>query len=214
MILYMETINGIEYYNCKPTKLYSPSRKYKMTLIIDDNLDTCKRVLTRISDNKIIYEHDVDDSPDPLNRFVTIKGQEWWFGGRNYILKLFINLDTEQIFDDPNNIEYSKYYNNGVAFIWYSIIDISPDENKILVDGCWWASPYECRLYDISDLSKGFVPHDPYENYEGDEGDEEFNYDREKYYMPMKLNYNYKFIDNNTIGTYDNNVLIKSVVIN
>lgn len=129
------------------------------------------------------------------------------------MLKLFVNLDTGEIYDDPNNREQSRTYNNGC-----NLRDISPDENKILIEGAFWATPSEYRLYDIHDSSHGYIPHNPYEFREHDDDNKSINNDIEKYYEKYYMPYEdddckYKFIDNNTIGKYVNGKIIGTIAL-
>ena len=113
--------------------------------------------LMDISQNKIIYTYKIYNTYKPLSKFITINNQEWWFSGRHYMLRLFVNCDTGEIYDDPNNIENDDFYKYCCEYIWGSIADVSSDGKYILVDGCYWACPYEWRIYDISNLKNGYI---------------------------------------------------------
>lgn len=196
----------------------SPSGKYKVS--ISELTKTTKFVLSRVNDNKVIYEYDMYDVGS-LNDFVTLKNEEWWFGGTEYMLKLFINLDKEEVYNDPNKRKESNAYKFGVEFIWSRVVDVSQDGNKIIIGGCVWAAPYECRLYDISNLSAGYKPYDPYEFFDDIEHNEhehiisynikDENIEDNKYFMQLDGDEKYKFIDNNNIGAYNNDKLIKTI---
>jgi hypothetical protein len=80
-------------------------------------------------------------------------GQEWWFGGRDYMLKLFVNCDTCQVFDDPNKRECSNAYKSGSEFIWTGPLIVSPNGHFMFVNGCVWSFPNEWRLYDIRNIT-------------------------------------------------------------
>lgn len=155
--------------------MFSESKKYK-TIIEDDDsgekttyeiwTSTEKTVhkrdkykivkLIRVEDNHIIYQYKKENAKSYFNNFVKIRDEEWWFDGRNYMLKLFVNCDTGEIYDDYLNMEESEYYKDESEFIWTGPCKISPDGNYMLMDGCIWACPYETKLYDISNLSKGY----------------------------------------------------------
>jgi hypothetical protein len=196
--------------------IISPSGKYKMTIFEVDKNTPIKCTLTKVSDMKIIYEYQMMNTSRSLHTFMTLNNQEWWFGGRMYMLKLFINLDTEQIYDDPNKREQSNSFECGMEFIWNRVIDISPDNKKILIGGCVWAQQGECRLYDISDLANGYKPFDKYEFFDDIQSEEHIIIDEEftKYHMPeheSSSEFNYKFINNHTIGQYKEQNLIKEI---
>lgn len=110
--------------------------------------------IIRTKDNQLINTYKQFRSlADPHNHFYTIKDTVWWFGGTHYMAKLFINCQTGEMFDDPNNIKDTDGYKDGYEFIWCKCV-FSPDNNFMLVYGCIWAFPNEWRLYDISSLEK------------------------------------------------------------
>ena len=80
-------------------------------------------------------------------------GQEWWFGGRDYMLKLFVNCETGQVFDDPNKREFSNAYKSGSEFIWTGPLIVSPNGHFMFVNGCMWSFPGEWRLYDMRNIT-------------------------------------------------------------
>ena len=109
----------------------------------------------RIADNHIIHQYKQHNGSEPFNGFVKIRDQEWWFGGRHYMLKLFVNCETGEVFDDPLRREESSSYESGYEFIWTGPCIVSPGGNYMMMDGCVWSFPYETKLYDISELSSG-----------------------------------------------------------
>ncbi len=54
---------------------------------------------------------------------------------------------------DTKSKNFFSFYNNNEDFIWVSIYP-SPKGDKIAVEGCYWACPYELRIYDISNIQK------------------------------------------------------------
>ena len=106
-----------------------------------------------VETGNIIHQYKQFNSHAPINQFVKIRGQEWWLGGRDYMLKLFVNCDTCQVFDDPNKREGSNAYKNGSEFIWTGPVIVSPNGHFMFVTGCMWAFPYEWRLYDIRNIT-------------------------------------------------------------
>ena len=123
----------------------------------------------------IIHQYKQINSHSPMNKFVKLGGQrdeillttnsagdlrspnefgqEWWFGGRDYMLKLFVNCDTCQVFDDPNKREFSNAYKSGSEFIWTGPVIVSPNGHFMFVNGCMWSFPNEWRLYDIRNIT-------------------------------------------------------------
>lgn len=154
--------------------MLSESKKYRVIVETDDSekvtyetySSTSKSVheknkyeivkVIRVEDDHIIHQYKKANTTSPFKQFVTIRGQEWWFDGRHYMLKLFVNCDTGEVYDDPLHREESEYYQSGMEFIWTGPCKISPSGNYMLMEGCVWSFPYETKLYDISDLSKGY----------------------------------------------------------
>lgn len=71
--------------------------------------------------------------------------QEWMISGRSYLNQLAVNLDTGEVFENGKDGPYE--------FCWAACY-ISPDGNTLMVDGCYWACPYEFKFFDFTDPSK------------------------------------------------------------
>ena len=128
-----------------------------------------------VETGNIIYTYKQFNSHSPINKFVKLGGQrdeillttnsagdrrspnefgqEWWFGGRDYMLKLFVNCETGQVFDDPNKRECSNAYKSGSEFIWTGPLIVSPNGHFMFVNGCMWSFPSEWRLYDMRNIT-------------------------------------------------------------
>jgi len=137
----------------------SQSGKYK-AVVYDkpDNTDIegiSLYKIIRIKDNSVIHMYTYKVFASPFAGFVIINHQEWWFGGRDHMLKLFVNCDTGEVLDDPNNDENSDAYKINNVFIWSSFIDISENGYYIIMNGCMLKGPYYNILYDIRDLKNG-----------------------------------------------------------
>jgi hypothetical protein len=153
--------------------IFSDSKKYKVTIEKDDSGDQTTYTIYSsvegetthekdkyeivkiicVETGNIIYTYKQFNSHSPFNKFVKLGGQEWWFGGRDYMLKLFVNCETGQVFDDPNKREFSNAYKNGSEFIWTGPVIVSPNGHFIFVNGCMWSFPSEWRLYDIRNIT-------------------------------------------------------------
>lgn len=180
-------------------EIISDSKKYKVIIEPDDNgeqttytvynagegyskHDKNKYVIVKVvivENNEIIHEYKQHNGHSPLNKFITISGKEWWFGGRNYMLKLFVNCESGEVFDDPNKRELSTAYKGGSEFIWTGPVIVSPNGQFMFVNGCMWSFPYEWRLYDIRNITNIFQI-DLYDYLvlkEFDEGDERLQYE-------------------------------------
>jgi hypothetical protein len=128
-----------------------------------------------VETGNIIYTYKQFNSHSPINKFVKLGGQEWWFGGRDYMLKLFVNCETGQVFDDPNKREFSNAYKNGSEFIWTGPLIVSPNGHFIFVNGCMWSFPSEWRLYYIRNITTNTMSNNdhlpiPEPCYDDDEG--------------------------------------------
>jgi hypothetical protein len=155
------------------SEIYSVSKKYKVTIEPDNNGEQTtytvfssvegetkhekdKYVIVkvvRVENGQIIYKYKQFNSHSPINQFVTLDSQEWWLGGRDYMLKLFVNCESGQVFDDPNKREFSKAYKGSSEFIWTGPVIVSPNGHFMFVTGCIWSFPYEWRLYDIRKIT-------------------------------------------------------------
>jgi hypothetical protein len=105
--------------------------------------------------NKVIHSYKEYFYGSPLNKFLKINNNIWWIGGRHYMLRLFVNCSTGEVYDDPDNREQSDEYKDGYEFIWAKPFQVSPNGKMLVIDGCVWAGPYETRLYDISNIPNG-----------------------------------------------------------
>ena len=153
--------------------IISDSKKYKVTIEKDDGGDQTtytiyssvegetkhekdKYVIVKVINaetGNIIHQYKQINSHSPMNKFMKLGGQEWWFGGRDYMLKLFVNCDICQVFDDPNKREFSKAYKSGSEFIWTGPVIVSPNGHFMFVNGCMWSFPNEWRLYDMRNIT-------------------------------------------------------------
>jgi hypothetical protein len=134
--------------------ILSPSSAYKAVIQLDTEKHEGKtrRFVKIFGENDIlIHEYQQLYSTSPVNRFITLGNDEWWFGGRNYMLHLFVNCKTGKVFDDPDKRQESEYYESGSEFIWCDI-KASPSGHFLFIVGCMWSFPYEYRLYDIRNL--------------------------------------------------------------
>lgn len=95
--------------------------------------------------------------------FVTKNDEEYLIAGRSYMGQTIINLDQGVEYNDekwPDGYE-------GWEFCWARPVALSPDGDLLCVAGCHWAAPYEFRVYDFSDPSKG-LPEIQWDRHEKD----------------------------------------------
>lgn len=80
----------------------------------------------------------------------TPDGREWFVGGASYMGQTVVDLQTGAVYHDPKHPSYEGY-----EFCWASA-QLLADGRTLLVEGCHWACPYEYRLYDFTDPTKGW----------------------------------------------------------
>jgi hypothetical protein len=78
--------------------------------------------------------------------FVVKDGQEWLLSGSDYMGQSIVNLDTGERFDKLPK---------GEEFCWDAHW-LSKDGKTLVVDGCYWACPYEYRFFDFSNPATGW----------------------------------------------------------
>jgi hypothetical protein len=143
----------MDYYlkeNLLSTKtVLSPSRRYLLTIESyktgNSTWNYTKGVVTRVSDNKFIIE--IKRNYSTFNhKFFMKDDNEWLWTGKTYMSQCFLNLDTEEFYD--NSDKEGK-------FCWSNIY-LSPDGKTLAVHGCYWAGPYEYQFHDFSNPSNGW----------------------------------------------------------
>lgn len=110
-------------------------------------------ILVRLVDGKVIAE--IDRKNNIINSFFTKNNQDWYLSGKTYMSQNFINLDTEEVFDNTEKIQQKDQYKYGCSFYWNKIW-LSPDGNTLAVEGCHWGIESEYKFFDFTDPSKGW----------------------------------------------------------
>lgn len=98
-------------------------------------------------------------------------GVNYYLGSLEYQSQLFVNLDTNEYYDnckyldglsDNGYVRMNKCYDNpgggfgkNEGFIWCDVQFYS-DYNFAIVGGCYWANPHEVIIVDISDIKNGW----------------------------------------------------------
>lgn len=137
------------------TKHLSPSGKYELVIVPYTTKPGCwshtKGSVYSTADNKLIAEIKRNYSSFPF-LFIEnhVNGNDYLVGGEDYQGSTIIELTT----GNRRNFlpEEAK---NGCGFCW---VEYKYDEtNKMLiVNGCYWACPYEYRFYNFSDPMNGW----------------------------------------------------------
>lgn len=129
-------------------ELISPSGRFKLLLRYYTTKKGCwnysRGTVYRLSDNKEICDIKRNYSHFAKS-FVTKNNCEWLITGRSYMSQTIINLDTEEIFESDNDNQ----------FCWINAV-LTPDENTLIVNGCYWAAPEEYKFFDFSEPSQGW----------------------------------------------------------
>lgn len=84
-------------------------------------------------------------------------GHDYLFCGEDYQGVTVIRLDTGERYDSKGNPRREPY-----GFCWAKAY-VSPDKTMMAVSGCYWAAPYEVRIYDIT------KPLEPFNTIDDDE---------------------------------------------
>jgi hypothetical protein len=79
-----------------------------------------------------------------------IDGHDYLICGEDYQGQTFCQLDTGEVKPLIPNDAFE-----GFGFCWASY-ELMADGKTLLVNGCYWACPYEFRLYDVSDPMNGW----------------------------------------------------------
>lgn len=73
-------------------------------------------------------------------------GHDYLICGENYMSQTVIELDTRKRIELPT----------GTSQFCWAHYEFNQDEKLIIVDGCFWAAPYEIKIYDFSDPMNGW----------------------------------------------------------
>ncbi len=112
----------------------SPSGKYRMDIVHTNRKGyfiTSAASIYRNNDNFLI--HTIANSSLPRHQFFYRKGEEWLRSGDHYMLQLFINLDTNEVYNDAGKIRDSEACKNGAASCWTGV-DMTDDGFKLKCD--------------------------------------------------------------------------------
>jgi hypothetical protein len=128
------------------------------------------QVIRRVDDGLIFQYRTLNEISTPLV-FFSLDGTDWLLTNLEYMSQLFINLNTGMYYDNckvlhllsdnqyvrASNVELVNEaggFSENEGFIWCSVK--IQDDKTALVQGCYWALPYETRKYDLSNISQGW----------------------------------------------------------
>ena len=140
-----------EYVLGAPEVVESPSGRYRLTIrdygSAAGGWNYSRGVVTRIADGATVC--DIRRNFGVFHySFVTKDGREHLITGRSYTSQTIVDLDLGQEYERADVDEDND-------FIWVHC-SISPDGETLVVDGCYWACPYEYKFFDVRDLARGW----------------------------------------------------------
>jgi hypothetical protein len=132
----------------EPTVIYSPSKRFSLTV---QHYKTGEKTWNYTSgvfkDGEEVITTIYRNYSDFFHNFFLKNGTEWVVCGASYMSQTFIDLETRTIFERPADCKD--------GFCWADV-KANPSGTLLLVCGCVWAAPYEFKIYDFSDPSKGW----------------------------------------------------------
>lgn len=140
-------------------EILSPSGKFKLLIRMYGTKPGCwnysRGTVYNIENNEEVC--DIKRNYSTFHHgFITKNNQEWLISGRCYMSQTIVNLETKKEYSPKNNDE----------FCWAGPYLLSPDEKTLVVGGCYWAAPYEYKLFDFSNPEEGWpeliIEHDEY----------------------------------------------------
>jgi len=133
---------------------FSPSGRFRLDIHTYKTSEGCwnysRGRVYRVSDGGLIS--DIKRNYSTFHHaFVVKNGVEYLIGGRSYMNQTIVNLDEgrEVEVSDEDRMKM------GNAFCWAMPV-LSPDGNTLVVDGCYWAAPYEFKFFDFTDPDRGW----------------------------------------------------------
>ncbi|MBX2798227.1 MAG: hypothetical protein KTR31_11170 [Myxococcales bacterium] len=148
----------------------SPSGRYRLVITRhrapDKGWSYSLGVITREQDGAVLAEVRRNFGHFPFCWMEGhVDGHDYLVCGEDYQGQTFCQLDTAEVFQHLPDAAF-----DGHGFCWADYRLLS-DGRTLLVDGCYWACPYELRLYDVSDPASGW-PRIPWPSGMGENGDE------------------------------------------
>lgn len=132
-------------------ELFSPSGRFRLLIRYYDQGKGYWRfsrgTVYRVSDG--VEMADVKRNYSRFHHsFVNKNGHEYLISGRSYLSQVIVNLDTGIEFDNSGQ-------GDGYNFCWAKHW-LSADGNTLVVNGCFWAGPYEFKFFDFTDPAQGW----------------------------------------------------------
>jgi hypothetical protein len=129
------------------------------------------QVIRRVDSSLVFQYRSLNEVVSMPLVFFSLDGTDWLLTNLEYMSQLFINLNTGMYYDNckilhhlldnqyvrASNVELVNEtggFSEEEGFIWCSIK--IQDDKTALVQGCYWALPYETRKYDLSNIAQGW----------------------------------------------------------
>lgn len=144
--------NGVGTYASRDS--VSPSGRYKL---VQSGYGThpgswsySRGEVFRVSDGVRVADVKRNYSSFPLTWMEDHHGHDYLICGEDYQGQTFCQLDTGIV---KNHVPDEAFEGHGFCWATHELL---PDGKTLLVDGCFWACPYEFRLYDVSNPMEGW----------------------------------------------------------
>lgn len=147
----------IDYYieeNRNPSNrkvLASPSGRFTLTTDTYKTKDGCwnySRGRVYDIDGNLVADVKRNYSSFWSSWLTTLDGREWLICGESYMSQTLVNLETGEAKNAEDHGQEDR-------FCWVSA-NLLEDGKTLLVEGCYWACPYEYRLVDFSNPDAGW----------------------------------------------------------
>lgn len=126
--------------------IYSPSKKFKLIIESFTTKPNCwdytrgslynninNNLIVEIDRNYCVFHHS----------WLLINGHEWLQSGKTYMSQIFVNCNTQEIYDNSSK--------NNSEFCWRESW-IANDQKTLVVLGCFWGGWDEYIAYDFNDF--------------------------------------------------------------
>lgn len=139
----------------KPIEHLSPSGRFKLVVTCHETSPGCwsytKGVVSHAESGEIIASIRRNYSSFPFAWLEEhVDRHEYLICGEDYQGQTFVQLDTGKVVNDRS---VGAEMGHGFCWAGYRLLG---DKKTLLVDGCYWACPYELKFFDVSDPMAGW----------------------------------------------------------
>jgi hypothetical protein len=130
--------------------IISPCNNYSLTVYKYQTAPNCWSFLNIIV-KSLITNQVITEVKRNYSNFYYYFYNDYLIIGEDYQGYSIINLVNQTV-----NIYLPDEAYKGFGFCWSNIVGIY--NNKLIVEGCYWACPYECVVYDITNIEQLPLP--------------------------------------------------------